>query len=126
MKILTVDDEMEICNILYDFFTPKGYEVIKAQSGKEAIEKVNAQKPDLVFLDIRMPEMDGLEVLKQIKKIDKSIIVVMLTVLKDEVTAKKAVKLGAFDYITKPLSFDYLEKIAVLTELELKNKQPSS
>ena len=120
MKILTVDDEIEICNIFYDFFTPKGHEVIKATSGKEAIEKVKAEKPDLVFLDIRMPQMDGIEVLKQIKTIDKSITVIMVTVLKDEETAKKAIKLGACDYVTKPLSFDYLEKAVILTELEKK------
>jgi len=122
MRILIVDDEIEICNIFYDFFTPKGYEVIKTTSGKEALEKVKSQKPDLVFLDIRMPEMDGIEVLKKIKETDKSIIVIMVTVLKDEATAKKAIKLGAYDYVTKPLSFDYLEKAAVLAELETRKK----
>jgi DNA-binding response OmpR family regulator len=123
MKILTVDDEIEVCNIFYDFFTPKGHEVIKATSGQEAIEKVKDQNPDLVFLDIKMPEMDGLEALKQIKAIDKSISVIMVTVLMDEEIAKKAIKLGANDYITKPLSFDYLEKSVVLVELERKGKQ---
>jgi len=122
MKILIVDDEIEICNIFDDFFSAKGYEVIKAVSGKEAIEKAKTQKPNLVFLDIRMPKMDGIEVLKEIKKIDKSITVVMVTVLKDEEIAQKAIKLGAYDYVTKPISFDYLEKAAVLAELEAKNK----
>jgi two-component system response regulator (stage 0 sporulation protein F) len=122
MKLLIVDDEMEICNIFYDFFTPKGYEVIKATSGKEAIEKVKTEKPDLVFLDIRMPQMNGIEVLKQIKQIDKSIAIIMITVVKEEKIAKKAMELGAYDYVTKPLSFDYLEKAAVLVELNLKNK----
>ena len=117
MKILIVDDEIEICNIFSDFFTPKGYEVIKAISGADAIEKVKSQKPSLVFLDIRMPQMDGLQVLKQIKEIDKSIPVVMVTVLKDEATAKKAMRMGASDYITKPISFDYLEKTAILAQL---------
>jgi two-component system response regulator HydG len=70
-----------------------------------------------------MPGMDGLEVLKQIKEIDKSITVIMVTVLKDEKTAQKAIKLGAYDYVTKPLSFDYLEKAAVLVELNLKAKE---
>lgn len=122
MKILIVDDEIEVCNIFYDFFTPKGYEVTKATSGKEALEKIRAEKPDLVFLDIRMPQMDGIEALKEIKKINKSVTVIMVTVLKDEETAKKAIKLGAYDYVTKPLSFDYLEKAAVLAELEAKKK----
>lgn len=122
MKILIVDDEIEICNIFSDFFTPKGYEVTKATSGKEALEKIRAQRPDLVFLDIKMSGMDGIEVLKQIKEIDKSITVIMVTVLEDEGTAQKAIELGATDYVTKPLSFDYLEKAAVLAELEAKKK----
>jgi DNA-binding response OmpR family regulator len=122
IKILVVDDELEIGNIFYDFFTPKGYEVIKATSGEEAIKLVKTENPNLVFLDIRMPVMDGMEVLRQIKEIDQSIAVVMITVLNDEKTAKNALELGAYDYVTKPLSFDYLEKAAVLVELHLKGK----
>ena len=120
MKMLVVDDEIEICNIFYDFFAPKGHEVIKATSGKAALEKIKAEKPNLVFLDIRMPEMDGIEVLKQIKQIDNAITVIMVTVLNDEETAKNAIKLGAYDYVTKPLSFDYLEKAALLVDLNLR------
>lgn len=120
MKILVVDDEIEICNIFYEFFTPKGYQVIKATSGKAALEKVDSEKPDLVFLDIRMPGMDGIEVLKQIRKMGNAITVIMVTVLNDEETAKKAIKLGANDYVPKPLSFDYLEKAAILVELDTK------
>ena len=120
MKMLIVDDEIEVCNIFFDFFTPKGYEVIKATSGEEAIEKVKSEKQNLVFLDIRMTPMDGVEVLKQIKRIDKTIFVIMVTVLKDERIAKKAIKLGAYDYVTKPLSFDYLEKAALMVEVDLK------
>jgi DNA-binding response OmpR family regulator len=122
MKILVVDDEIEICNLLEEYFTAKGHVMIKATSGKEAIEKTKAQKPNLVFLDIRMPQVDGMEVLKQIKEIDKSIVVTMVTVVKDEEIAKKALRLGAYDYVTKPISFDYLDKITLLTELETKNK----
>jgi len=123
MKILVVDDEIEICNIFYDFFTPKGYEVIKATSGKAALEKVKSENPNLVFLDIRMPEMDGLEVLKQIRQIDNAIAVIMVTVMNDEETAKKAIKLGANDYVPKPLSFDYLEKAAILVDLNTKSNK---
>jgi len=119
MNILIVDDEIEICSIFYDFFTPKGHNVMKATSGKEALEILKKQKPNLVFLDIRMPEMGGIEVLKEIKKIDNSIVVIMVTVVNDEIMAKKAIKLGAYDYVTKPLSFDYLEKAAILADLGL-------
>lgn len=123
MKMLIVDDEIEICNIFCDFFKPKGYDVIKATSGNEAMEKVKTQKPDLVFLDIRMSPMDGLEVLRRIKQIDESIIVIMETVLQEEGMAKEAIKLGAYEYVTKPLSFDYLEKLVILAELDMKQKK---
>lgn len=120
MRILVIDDEIEMCNIVEIFFTKKGYEVIKSTNGKDAIEKVRNQNPHLVFLDIRMPGMDGLEVLKEIKKIAPSTIVIMETVINDEEIAEKAIELGAKDYVTKPLSFDYLEKAAFLAELETK------
>jgi DNA-binding NtrC family response regulator len=70
-----------------------------------------------------MPVMDGMEVLKQIKEIDQAIVVIMVTVLKDEKAAQNAIKLGAYDYVTKPLSFDYLEKAAVLVKLHLKAEE---
>lgn len=122
MKILIVDDEIEMCNFIYDFFTPRGHEVIKATNGKDAIAQVMLLKPNLVFLDIRMPGMSGIEVLKEIRKVDKSMPVIMTTVLKDEETAEKTIELGANDYVTKPVSFDYLEKIVTLADLEAKGK----
>lgn len=120
MKIMVVDDEIELCNVVYDFFSSKGYEVIKSTNGKDAIEKAKSQKPNLVFLDIRMPGMDGFEVLKEIKKIDPAITVIMETVINDKESAEKAIALGAKDYVTKPLSFDYLEKAVFIAELETK------
>lgn len=84
------------------------------------MDKVGTEKPNLVFLDIKMPQMDGLEVLKRIKQMDKTISVVMITVLNDEATAQKAIAMGAYDYVVKPLSFDYLEKAAILVELYTK------
>ena len=108
-KILVVDDEIEVVRLLKDFLTSKGYEVYMALNGAEAIALVKEVKPDIVLLDIIMPGMGGIDTLKEIKKIDPTTAVIMVTALTDEELANRAVKLGAFDYITKPINIDYLE-----------------
>src|SRR3989338_3154071 len=122
-KILTVDDEMGIDSFFYEFFTIRNYEVFNATSGKEAIEIVKREKPRIVLLDIHMRGMDGIETLKEIKAIDKDIAVIMVTGDKDEDVVKKARDLGADDYITKPLSLEYLDKVVLLkfVNLQIKN-----
>ena len=108
-KILVVDDEVEVVRLLKDFLTSKGYEVHTALNGAEAIALVKEVKPDIVLLDIIMPGMGGIDTLKEIKKIDPTTAVIMITAVIDEELANRAVKLGAFDYITKPINIDYLE-----------------
>ncbi|MHB8908485.1 MAG: response regulator [Syntrophales bacterium] len=108
-KILVVDDEVEIVRLLKDFLTSKGYEVATALNGAEALAKVKEIHPDIVLLDLVMPGMHGIDTLKEIKKIDPSIGVIMVTGVVDEELANRAVKLGAFDYIIKPINIDYLE-----------------
>jgi len=108
-KILVVDDEIEVVRVLKDFLTAKGYDVYTALNGARALELVNEVKPDIVLLDIIMPGMGGIDTLKEIKKIDPSTAVIMVTAVIDEELANRAVKLGAFDYITKPINIDYLE-----------------
>ena len=108
-KILVVDDEIEIVRLLKDFLTSKGYEVYTALNGAEALTVVKEAKPDIVLLDIIMPGMGGIDTLKEIKKIDPTTAVIMVTALIDEELANRAVKLGAFDYIIKPINIDYLE-----------------
>ena len=108
-KILVVDDEIEVVRLLKDFLTSKGYEVYMALNGAEAIALVKEVKPDIVLLDIIMPGMGGIDTLKEIKKIDPTTAVIMITAVIDEELANRAVKLGAFDYITKPINIDYLE-----------------
>ena len=110
-KILVVDDEPAVCDMLKKFLALKGYEAIIALSGKEAIEKLEREKPDAVFLDIIMPGMDGEEVLKKIRESDKNIGIVMITALRDMPSAERCLELGANDYITKPFSLSYLEKV---------------
>lgn len=117
-KILVVDDEEAICNMLKKFLTQKGYEAIIALSGEEAIGKVKEEKPHIVLLDIRMPKMDGIETLKKIRELDKEVGIVMITAVKDDDVGRKCLQLGAYDYITKPLSLDYLEGVLLVKLLD--------
>ena len=108
-RILVVDDEQEVCNMLKKFLIKKGYEVFTALNGEDALSALKKERPHIVLLDIIMPKMDGIECLDQIRKIDKEVGVIMVTAVKQEEVGKQAMKLGAFDYITKPLSLQYLE-----------------
>ncbi len=119
-KILTVDDEMGIDSFFYDFFTLRNYEVLNATNGKEAIDIVKKERPRIVLLDINMKGMDGLEVLKKIKEIDKTIKVIMVSGVNDEDVIKNAKELGADDYMTKPLSLEYLQKVMLLKTIDVK------
>ena len=113
-KILTVDDEMGIDSFFYEFFTVRNYEVFNAQNGKDAIEITKKEKPRIILLDINMRGMSGIEALKAIREFDKDVIIIMVTGVKDDDTINQALDLGANDYITKPLSLEYLEKVVLL------------
>jgi len=115
-KLLIVDDEKEVLVFLKMFFQAKGLDVLTAESGEEAIRKVKEEHPKVVLLDILMPGMSGLEALKIIREIDPKIGVIMTTVIQEEDTAKRAIELGAYDYVTKPFDIDYLE-MTVLVKL---------
>ncbi len=108
-KILIVDDEPEVCEYLEAFLGNRGYEVASANDGKTALERIHSNPPHLILLDIRMPEMDGLEVLRRLKTIDQRVGVIILTAVQDDAIAKQALAEGADDYITKPIDLDYLE-----------------
>jgi len=111
IKLLVVDDEPGICDILKKTFGLIGFTVLTATDGKTALSIVEKEKPRVVLLDIRMLGISGLEVLKEIKKMDNCIKVIMVTVMDDENTKKEAKKLGADDFITKPFMSDYLEEV---------------
>lgn len=109
-KILVVDDEHDICDFVKNFFQERGYDVLTAINGDEAISIVKNDKPELVLLDIKMKGMDGIAALKHIKEIDRNQKVIMVTALEDQDKIDEACRLGACDYITKPLVLDYLEQ----------------
>lgn len=109
--ILIVDDEESICQTLGGILTDEGYGVVTAASGEEALRILEEEPPNLVVLDIWLPGMDGIEVLKTIKTAHPHLQVVMMSGHGTIETAVKATKLGAFDFIEKPLS---LEKVILV------------
>ncbi|MDD5495530.1 MAG: response regulator [Candidatus Omnitrophica bacterium] len=109
-KLLVVDDEHDICDFVKNFFQERGFEVFTASNGDEALAMVKEDKPDIVLLDVKMKGMDGIAALKHIKDIDRSLKVIMVTALEDQDKMVEASKLGACDYITKPLVLDHLEQ----------------
>lgn len=109
-KILVVDDEQDICDFVKNFFQERGYDVLTASSGDEALTAVKTDRPELVLLDIKMKGMDGIATLRHMKEYDKSIKVIMVTALADQDKMDEACRLGACEYITKPLVLDNLEQ----------------
>jgi DNA-binding response OmpR family regulator len=119
-RVLVVDDEPDAVELLREFLAAKGYEVTTASDGEEALLKVKQDRPHLILLDVRMPRMNGMEVLKRVREIDREVGVIMVTAVNEEETGRQALRMGAFDYITKPLDLKYLErtlwyKIATMT-----------
>jgi FixJ family two-component response regulator len=105
-KILIIDDDKDMRSVLSDLARSGGYEAFSAGSGKTALKKISTHSPDLILLDIRLPGIDGMTLLERIKEIDRNILIIMMTGHGDIRDAVKAMKLGAFDYITKPFNND--------------------
>jgi two-component system, NtrC family, nitrogen regulation response regulator NtrX len=103
-RILVVDDEAEIRRSVRMILEYEGYDVQEASSGPEALALLERERADLVFLDIKMPGIDGLEVLQKLRQVDESLPVVMISGHGTVSTAVEATKLGAFDFIEKPLA----------------------
>lgn len=119
-KILVVDDEVPICEILAQFLNKKGYEVFTAASGEEALDILSASPVDLVVTDIKMPGISGVDLLKYIKENQQSVPVLITTGFPTLDTAIEALKLGAYDYLTKPF---HLEEIGEKVKRAMINKQ---
>ncbi|MGB6649713.1 MAG: sigma-54 dependent transcriptional regulator, partial [Bacteroidota bacterium] len=109
--IMIVDDELIVRDSLTKWFREDGYQVEAAENAATALKKLQTRYCTLMLVDIKMPGMDGIELLERVKEIDKNIIVIIITAFASVDTAVKALKKGAFDYITKPIDPDYLDHV---------------
>lgn len=118
--ILVVDDEPAICNLVGEFLTRRGYRVKTASSGEKALEAITTETPDLVLLDIYMPGMNGVSVVRRLRNdgLLAKLGVIMLTASQEESLLQEALNLGAFDALSKPVNLDELE-LAVAVKLAL-------
>ncbi len=114
--VLIVDDEEGIRESLSDIFTDEGYRITTAETGEEALEKIKAEMPDLLLLDIWLPEMDGLEALEKIKRENPALPVIMISGHGNIEMAVRATKNGAYDFLEKPLS---LERVVLVSKRAL-------
>jgi DNA-binding NtrC family response regulator len=111
-KILAIDDEKNIRHLIRSEFTLEGFDVTTASSGEEGLEKFNQDRFDVVFLDQKLPGMDGIETLRQLKRQSSSTAVIMITGHGEIASAVTSMKLGARDYVTKPFKLDELLTLA--------------
>jgi DNA-binding response OmpR family regulator len=102
-KVLVVDDEDRIRKLVSSYLRAEDFEVLEAENGTDAVRRVRRSSPDLVILDVRMPEMDGLETLREIRGFS-DVYVIMLTALAEETDKVVGLSVGADDYLTKPFS----------------------
>jgi two-component system, response regulator, stage 0 sporulation protein F len=110
-RLLLVDDDPGVLELLNEYFAGQGYSVELASSGEAALSAVRAKRPDLVLLDIRMLGIDGVEVLRRLRREDATLPVVMVTANEDITLARETLNAGAFDYVAKPFDFTHLEQV---------------
>jgi len=106
-SVLVIDDDPLIRKTLSTYLSKKGLEAVVAEDGEEGLQKYEEHNPDLVILDIRLPDVDGLEVLGRIREKNPSATIIIMTAYDDMKTTIEAIKSGAFEYLVKPL--DYVE-----------------
>jgi nitrogen regulation protein NR(I) len=110
-RILIVDDDLSLCHFLTKALSQKGYQVIPCHSGREALEVVRGRETDLILLDNKLPDRNGLEILKEIKRDHPKVSVIIMTAFGTTGTAIEAMRFGAFDYILKPFELDEISEL---------------
>jgi DNA-binding response OmpR family regulator len=109
-KILVVDDDHEVRMTTRDFLAAKGYSVAVAAGGREALAMLETVNPDVVLLDVAMPDMDGMETLRRLIAARPALPVIMITANADVEITSKVLQMGAADYVPKPFDLDYLDQ----------------
>ena len=107
-RILVVDNEKEILNLLHTLLTREGYQVEVAESGYRALDLVKSSHFDIILTDIVMPGMDGIQLMREVNKVDKKVDIIVMTGYASVETAVETMKLGAEDYVTKPFNLDHI------------------
>ena len=116
-KILIVDDEEDIRITLSLFLESKCEEVLEADGVGQTIYHLNRVNPDLIFLDVMLPGLDGIEILQMIKKYDENVPIIMMSGYATEEMAKKSLSIGAYDYVRKPFNLDRISSLMSVIEL---------
>jgi CheY-like chemotaxis protein len=110
-RVLVVDDELEFRKVLAEYLEDRGFDVMEAQDGEEALLRVPDFHPHIVLMDVMMAGMGGVEALRRIKATAPETCVIMVTAVEEIDSARGALALGASDYVTKPFSFQYLDSV---------------
>ena len=108
IRLLLVDDEEAYVDVLANRLSRRGFEVTKTYSGTQALQAMRGKEFDVAVLDLKMEDMDGIEVLKVVKRMDPKMQVIMLTGHGSETAARQGIEFGAFDYLMKPCELDAL------------------
>jgi len=113
-SILIVDDEPDIATMLQEHLRPQGYQVDVALHGGDAVMLASLDRPDAVILDLMLPDVSGEHIFEQLRALDSSIAIVLLTGMADETVARTLLRAGAFDYLRKPPDFPRLQAAVAL------------
>ena len=124
-KVLVVDDHNGVLESFKEILRIKDYEVSGFSNGKEALESMKTAKYDFAFVDLKMPEMDGIEVLKRVKELDPSIEVIIVTAYASEESFANAITLGAMEYLRKPFLMGEVYALAERALRKRREKQNS-
>ena len=123
-RLLIVDGEAPVRDVLSDYFVERRFTVVTAADGQEALAVFARERPDVVLLDVRVPGLEGLTVLKRLREADPGVAVIMMTANEDLAMARETLALGAFDYVAKPFDFEHLDR-AVVTAMSHCARRPA-
>lgn len=110
-SLLVVDDEASVRRLLSKVFVQDGYEVLTASGGEEAIAIAKEKKVDVAIVDLKMPDLDGIETIRRIKNINPAMFFIVITAFGEMASVKEAAELGVFDYVTKPFDLEYIKHL---------------